>query len=259
MNAVPKPQRPEVQPLEVQETRDFRSYHAFLRAARNYIEGPLLAQTFDRYEREVAAAGAPQPADWRDAEAVLDRTTEYQLYNWYYRNLQRFKYHRPDVGIFATLEAQRARLEARLDETARTTPPAQLRLNPVARASRVFPLRAVPPAHRRRRARRARRRRLRDRPAHHRRRALRPERHLPDPVRRAARRALRESARLGHRARRRAAHLAATAPGIRVPRRRPLGALPEAREPARARTAAPRCTCRSRISSTSTIPMPAST
>ncbi len=138
MNAVPHPKLPEVHPLEVHESRDFRSYHAFLRAARNYIEGPLLGQMFDRYEREVEAAQPPRPADWRDAEAVLDRSTDYQLYNWYYRNLQRFKYHRPDVGIFATLEGQRARLESQLEDTARATPPAQLRLNPALEIPEYF-------------------------------------------------------------------------------------------------------------------------
>jgi SAM-dependent methyltransferase len=130
MSAVPEPRHPEVPPLEVHESRDFRSYHAFLRAARNYIEGPLLVQMHDRYERDVEEAGAPRPTDWRDAEAVLDRGVDYQLYNWYYRNLQRFKYHRPDLGIFAALEAQRPRLVAQLEETARATPPQQLRLDP---------------------------------------------------------------------------------------------------------------------------------
>ena len=138
MSAVPKPQHPGVPPLQVRESRDFRSYHAFLRAARNYVEGPLLGQMYDRYEEEAATPGAPPPTDWRGAEAILDRGIDYQLYNWYYRNLQRFKYHRPSLGIFATLEAQRAALEQRLEETARATPPAQLRLNPVLEIPEYF-------------------------------------------------------------------------------------------------------------------------
>ncbi len=138
MSAGPKPQHPGVPPLQVRESRDFRSYHAFLRAARNYVEGPLLGQMYDRYEEEAATPGAPPPTDWRGAEAILDRGIDYQLYNWYYRNLQRFKYHRPSLGIFATLEAQRAALEQRLEETARATPPAQLRLNPVLEIPEYF-------------------------------------------------------------------------------------------------------------------------
>jgi len=138
MSAVPKPQHPGVPPLQVRESRDFRSHHAFLRAARNYVEGPLLGQMYDRYEEEAATPGAPPPTDWRGAEAILDRGIDYQLYNWYYRNLQRFKYHRPSLGIFATLEAQRAALEQRLEETARATPPAQLRLNPVLEIPEYF-------------------------------------------------------------------------------------------------------------------------
>jgi ubiquinone/menaquinone biosynthesis C-methylase UbiE len=130
MSAVPQALDTRVPPLEVHESRDFRSYHAFLRAARNYIEGPLLAQMYDRYEREATRPGAAPPADWREAEAILDRGFDYQLYNWYYRNLQRFKYHRPGLGIFATLESQRERLERQLEATAQATPPGQLRLDP---------------------------------------------------------------------------------------------------------------------------------
>ena len=36
--------RPGNAPLAVQESRDFRSYHAFLRAARNFSEQQLLGQ-----------------------------------------------------------------------------------------------------------------------------------------------------------------------------------------------------------------------
>ena len=38
MSAMPESLEPRVPPLEVQESRDFRSYHAFLRAARSYTE-----------------------------------------------------------------------------------------------------------------------------------------------------------------------------------------------------------------------------
>ncbi len=129
MNAAlqPLPQQPP-EPLAVHESRDFRAYHAFLRAARNYIEGSLVGEMHDGLERQVAA-GAPRPTDWREAEALLDRQTEFQLYCWYYRNLQRFKYHRPDFGIFATVQRERERLAAALDATAAATPADELRLN----------------------------------------------------------------------------------------------------------------------------------
>lgn len=116
-------------PLVVHESRDFRSYHAFLRAARNYMEGPLVGQLHDRYER-----AHPTPAsDWRAAQWVLDELNEFQFYCWAYRNLQRFKYHRPTLGIFATLERDRDRLERALDAAAAETlksDPTALRLDP---------------------------------------------------------------------------------------------------------------------------------
>ena len=117
-------------PLAVQESRDFRSYHAFLRAARNYMEGPLVGQMYDSYERVLEGAQQPPPEDWREAEAILDGLPEFAFYCWAYRHLQRFKYHRPGLGIFDTLEAERERLSAALDEAAAATPSEQLRLNP---------------------------------------------------------------------------------------------------------------------------------
>ena len=77
-----------VPPLVVEESRDFRSYHAFLRAARNFMEGPLVGRMRDAYDRALEEAGAPPPADWRAAEAVLDGLAEYQFYCWSYRHLQ---------------------------------------------------------------------------------------------------------------------------------------------------------------------------
>ncbi len=122
------------------ESRDFRSYHAFLRAARNYMEGPLVGQMHDSYERaceQRGLTGERSPKDWRAAEAVLDDLPEFQIYNWAYRNLQRFKYHRPHLGIFALLESQRDRLVQGLNESA-TKAPDQLRLNPNLKLPEYF-------------------------------------------------------------------------------------------------------------------------
>jgi ubiquinone/menaquinone biosynthesis C-methylase UbiE len=129
MNARPEP-RTALAPLHVHESRDFRSYHAFLRAARNHMEGALVAQMHSSYERALAARGAGRPADWRQSREVMGELTEFQLYAWYFRNLQRFKYSRPDVGIFATVDAQRERLAAALEEAARSADPEELRLDP---------------------------------------------------------------------------------------------------------------------------------
>ena len=128
-------------PLQVEESREFRSYHNFLRAARNYMEGPLVAQMHDAYDaalERTPGEARPESGDWRGVEALLDSTTEFQFYCWSYRNLQRFKYHRPSFGIFATLEAQRERLVAELESTARTAPPDELRLNPTLQLPEYF-------------------------------------------------------------------------------------------------------------------------
>ena len=129
MNAVP--QFPTtIAALDVQESRDIRSYQSFLRAARNFMEGPLVAQMHENYRRKLTEDGLTDVTDWHAAEARLDNQVEFQMYSWYYRNLQRFKYHRPGLGIFATLDAQRGRLEAQLAATTAATPADQLRLNP---------------------------------------------------------------------------------------------------------------------------------
>jgi SAM-dependent methyltransferase len=124
-------------PLALEESRDFKSYHAFLRSARNFMEGPLVAAMHASYERRLAANGTPAPADWREAEATLDALTEYQLYCWAFRNLQRFKYSRPDFGIFAAVNAQRERLAAALEDAARGAG-ADLLLNPALEIPEYF-------------------------------------------------------------------------------------------------------------------------
>jgi ubiquinone/menaquinone biosynthesis C-methylase UbiE len=147
MNAVLQTAHPPTPPapLAVSESRDFRSYHAFLRAARTYLEGPLVAQMYDHYEQAAAERGqdASQIQSWRDAEAILDELPEFQFYCWAYRNLQRFKYHRPTFGIFATLEAERARLTAELEATAaetaaNTATAKELQLNPALKIPDYF-------------------------------------------------------------------------------------------------------------------------
>lgn len=148
MNAVIKPRADDPSiterepPLVIEETRDFRVYHTFLRAARNYMEGPLVGQMHDSYERAVAArapaAATSAPQDWREAEKILDDLTEFQFYNWCYRNLQRFKYHRAHLGIFALLERQRERLTQELEATAARAPAGTLRLNPALQLPEYF-------------------------------------------------------------------------------------------------------------------------
>lgn len=118
------------EPLVVEESRDFRSYHAFLRAARNFSEQQLVGQMHDNYESAIAARGGRPPADWRGAQELLAPLPQFQFYNFLYRNLQRFKYHRPTLGIFATVEAQRERLAAGLRSAATTANNNVLRLDP---------------------------------------------------------------------------------------------------------------------------------
>lgn len=117
-------------PLAVHESRAFRAYHDFLRSARNHMEGPLYAGMRSAYARALDERTGPAPTNWREAEDLLDGTTEFQLYSWYFRNLQRFKYSRPGFGIFATLDAERERLEGELDRTAQESGLGSLRLDP---------------------------------------------------------------------------------------------------------------------------------
>jgi SAM-dependent methyltransferase len=101
------------------------------------MEGPLVAQMRDSYDRAIAARGGEAPADAEGALDVLDGLTEFQLYSWYFRNLQRFKYSRPDLGIFAAVESQRERLERALDRATAGAGP-ELRLNPALEVPEYF-------------------------------------------------------------------------------------------------------------------------
>jgi ubiquinone/menaquinone biosynthesis C-methylase UbiE len=122
--------------LAVHESRDFRSYQAFLRAARTHMEGALVAQMRDSYDRALAnrvGAGRPEsqvePATAEEALPIVEPLPEFRLYCWYYRHLQRFKYSRPDLGILDTVHRERERLEQALERTASRAGPL-LRLDP---------------------------------------------------------------------------------------------------------------------------------
>ena len=123
--------------MVVDERRDFRSYHAFLRSARNYMEGPLVEAMHANYQRVIAESGRPQPTMAASAEPILERITEFQLYSWYFRNLQRFKYSYPDLGIFAAVGAQRVRLAPALSTPAEGDGE-ELRLEPKLQVPEYF-------------------------------------------------------------------------------------------------------------------------
>ena len=102
--------------LEIPENRDFRAYHAFLRSCRNFMEGPIVQQMGEAYNRKVEHGKAPETIE--EAYPVLDDLLEFQLYSWGYRHFQRFKYHRPEFGIFETVNRNRDTIIAELDAAA---------------------------------------------------------------------------------------------------------------------------------------------
>jgi ubiquinone/menaquinone biosynthesis C-methylase UbiE len=102
--------------LRVRESRDFRSYQDYLRVTRTYMEGPLVESMHRSYAARLK--GRKPPTSQKDIWPVVDDLLEFQLYSWAYRHLQRFKYHRPDVGIFAAVNADAETLSAELDAAA---------------------------------------------------------------------------------------------------------------------------------------------
>ncbi len=112
--------------LEVPESRDFRSYYAFLRSCRNFMDGPLVQQMALNYDRAVGTE--PAPKTYQDAYPIIDDLLEFQLYSWCFRDFQRFKYHRPGFGIFDVVNQDRDRVLAELD-TAAEAAGDDLRLN----------------------------------------------------------------------------------------------------------------------------------
>ncbi|MDG2244645.1 MAG: class I SAM-dependent methyltransferase [Rhodospirillaceae bacterium] len=115
---MPDSQRNDADILEVPESRDFRAYHAFLRSCRNFMEGPIVRQMGEAYERSVAGRAEPQSIE--EAQPVLDDLLEFQLYSWCFRHFQRFKYHRPDFGIFDTVNKDRDHIISELEAAVAT-------------------------------------------------------------------------------------------------------------------------------------------
>lgn len=99
--------------LTIAENRDFRSYHAFLRSCRNFMDGPLTEQMRNNYDS--CMLNKPDAEDLNDVYPIIDDLTEFQLYSWCFRHLQRFKYHRPDFGIFENVSRDRERLTQLMD------------------------------------------------------------------------------------------------------------------------------------------------
>jgi SAM-dependent methyltransferase len=102
--------------LTIAESRDFRSYHAFLRSCRNFMDGPLSDQMREKYDS--CMLNRPDPEGLEDVYPIIDDLTEFQLYSWCFRHLQRFKYHRPNFGIFESVSNDRERLVKLMDTEA---------------------------------------------------------------------------------------------------------------------------------------------
>jgi ubiquinone/menaquinone biosynthesis C-methylase UbiE len=95
----------------MEPTREYRAFHTFLSAARNYRLGPLYEATYRDYRRHGGNGG--------DTDAVLgviDDLPSYQLYAWAMRHLQQFKYDHPDFGIVPALDHLKSDLRPRLIE-----------------------------------------------------------------------------------------------------------------------------------------------
>lgn len=123
---MPKTLSNEPNVLEVPESRDFQTYHAFLRSCRNFMDGQLVQQMSENFDR--ATAGVNELKSVEATYPILDDMLEFQLYSWCFRHFQRFKYHRPDFGIFDVVEADRAHIVGEL-EAAAADAGGDLRLN----------------------------------------------------------------------------------------------------------------------------------
>jgi SAM-dependent methyltransferase len=115
--------------MQVDESRDFRGYHAFLREARKFMETPVYEELYRAYRRTVETPGGRTPRTVNEAFAVMDTLPEFKLYCWLFRNLQRFKYTKNDLGIVGTVESQADRIAATINAAA-DDPGDELRLDP---------------------------------------------------------------------------------------------------------------------------------
>lgn len=82
------------------------------------MDGPLVQQMGANYDR--AIGGGPPPETIEQVHPVIDDLLEFQLYSWCFRHFQRFKYHRPDFGIFDTVNQDRKHVISELERAAQT-------------------------------------------------------------------------------------------------------------------------------------------
>ena len=96
-------------PFGIEPDREYRAFHTFLNAARNYRMGPLYEATHADYRR---AGGNGSNAD--AVLDILDTLPTYQVYAWAMRHLQQFKYGHTDLGIVPTVEVHKVELRQNL-------------------------------------------------------------------------------------------------------------------------------------------------
>lgn len=124
--------------IEPRPDRASGAYFDFLRSMKAFWARDLYAAVRRDYEAHTGRAGAADFADADAAEAAMRAKPSYQVYGWFERHLQRLKY-RHARGIVATVDAQRAGLEAALQAAhAAAEARGELRLAPAFELPRYY-------------------------------------------------------------------------------------------------------------------------
>ena len=111
------------------ETQEFKAYHSFLAQTRLFMETRVFESVHNAYRSEAAALGERAPRSIEEALGLLDRRSEFHLYAWMFRNLQRFKYTRSELSIVPYVRAQQDSIAPAIEAATRQADNA-LRLDP---------------------------------------------------------------------------------------------------------------------------------
>ncbi|MBP02301.1 MAG: hypothetical protein CMM25_05790 [Rhodospirillaceae bacterium] len=98
------------------QSHDYRSFQEFIRCSYVNVNTDLTGAAYQNYFEKLRISGSHGNETEESAASILDALPMYQLKAWSIRNLRRFKYSQPDLGIDCLVNNQSAILEPELEK-----------------------------------------------------------------------------------------------------------------------------------------------